>query len=160
MQISDIHSQALQLLNSDNSDYESAKLMPYCQDGIAYIQNLRIGANDPDVITQATTTYTTPINKPSDFFAFVPPKSNYPVIISDGKVKPTSSSFPQVTFKYAKSVPRVNYITDTFPLPDDFAGFVAQYISIRLQSDNSMDITQDNAILQADIQAFLKAKGG
>ena len=160
MNISDIHSQALQLLNSDNSDYDSAKLMPYCQDGIAYIQNQRISANDPDVITQATTTFASPINKPSDFFAFVPPKSNYPVIIQNGQIKTTSSSYPQVTFKYAQKVPRVNYVTDNFPLPDEFAGFVAQYISIRLQSDNSMDVSQDMTILQNDINAFLKAKGG
>lgn len=160
MQISDIHSQALQLLNSDNSDYESAKLMPYCQDGIAYIQNQRIAANDPDVITQATTTFASPITKPSDFFCFIPQKSSYPVIIDGGKIKTTSSSYPQVTFKYAQKVARVNYTTDVFPLPDEFAGFVAQYISIRLQSDNSMDVTQDINLLQADIQAFLKAKGG
>lgn len=160
MQISDIHSIALQLLNSDNSDYDTAKLMPYTQDGISYIQNQRIASNDPDVITQATTTFANPINKPSDFFAFVPPRTQYPVVVADGKIKTNSSSFPQVTFKYAKSVARVNYINDTFPLPDEFAGFVAQYISIRLQSDNSMDISQDTAILQADIQAFLKAKGG
>ena len=160
MQISDIHSQALQFLNSDNSDYESAKLMPYTQDGIAYIQNQRIAANDPDVITQATTTFASPITKPNDFFCFIPQKSSYPIIIDSGKIKTTSSSYPQVTFKYAQKVARVNYTTDTFPLPDEFAGFVAQYISIRLQSDNSMDVLQDINLLQADIQAFLKAKGG
>lgn len=159
MQISDIHSQALQLLNSDNSDYESAKLMPYTQGAIAKMQDLRIEVNDPNVITQATTTFTNPINIPSDFACTVPKGASYPIIQIDGKIKPTSSSFPQVTFKYAKTIPDVNYVTDVFPLPDYFAWFVAQYIKIQLELDNSMDVSQDVQLLQDRIDSYRKSRG-
>lgn len=161
MQISDIHNEALQLLNSDSSDYDSAKLMPYTNAGIAYVQSLRIAANDPEVIAQAVTTYSSPITKPTDFFSFVPQKSSYPVVLQDGKIKTTSSSFPQVTFKYSKGISRVSSVTDTFPIPDEYAYFVAEYIKTALKSDNNnIDVAQDLEILNADIQAFLKAKGG
>lgn len=160
MVISEIHAMALQLLNSDSSDYETGKLIVYCNDGILFVNNQRIQALDPDVITQTTTTYANPISTPTDFFTFIPQKSNYPVILAGGKITPTSSSYPQVTFKYAKKLPRVTTISDTFPMPDEFSGFVAQYISCRLQSDNSMDVTQDLSILSQDIQAFVKAKAG
>jgi hypothetical protein len=160
MLISDIHAAALQLLNSDNSDYDAPKLMGYTNDGILYVQNIRIQSNDPEAITQATTTFLAPIAKPVDFFAFVPPKSSYPVNFIGGQIVPINSSFQSVTFKYSRKANRVVSITDTFPLPDEFSGFVAQYISCRLQSDNSMNVTQDLNILQNDISAFLKAKGG
>lgn len=160
MLISDIHASALLLLSSDNDDYNSTKLMVYTNDAILFVQNVRIQALDPEVITQSTTTFSSPITQPTDFFSFIPQKSAYPIILRGGKIIPINNSFPSVTFKYSQKANRVSNVTDTFPLPDEFSGFVARYISCRLQSDNSMDVTQDMTMLQNDITAFIKAKGG
>lgn len=158
MQISDIHAQALQLLNSDSSDYDSPKLMVYTQPGIDYIQNLRIGASDPEVIKEIVITGT--IAKPSDFFAFSPPKSSYPINAIGNTISLAIGAPPSVKLRYTTKATKVTNASDTFPLPDEYAGLVASYISIRLQSDNSMNVTQDMTILANDTNALIKAKGG
>lgn len=158
MQIAEVHALALQLLNSDTGDYDSTKLMAYTNDGIAYINNLRIQANDPEVIKSVT--ITADITKPDDFFGFIPQKSAYPLSAIGTTISRLPGAPPSVVFKYSTKPNRVSNINDTFPLPDEYAGYVASYISIRLQSDNSMNITQDMTMLDRDTTAFIKAKGG
>jgi hypothetical protein len=158
MQISDIHALALQLLNSDTSDYDSAKLMTYTNPGIYYVQNLRVSSKDPEVIKELVITGT--ITKPSDFFAFFPPTSQYPVNAMGSTISLAVGAPPSVKFRYSTKVSRVNSSSDNFPLPDEYADIVASYISTRLQSDNSMNVQQDIDILDRDTNAFAKAKGG
>ena len=159
MLISDVHAQALQLLNSDTSDYPAEKLMPYTNDGINYINNLRIGAKDPEVVKQVT--ITTDIQKPSDFCSFVPPNSSYPLNAFGSTISRQPGAPPIVVFKYSTKVSRVSSAGDTFPLPDEYLGYVAQYIDIRLKEDNgNVDVTQLMNILANDTNAFIKAKGG
>jgi hypothetical protein len=158
MQISDVHALALSMLNSDLSDYDSTKLMTYTNAGIGYVQNLRIEGKDPLVKTQLTITGT--ISRPSDFFGFLPPSSAYPLIATGTNISLAPGAPPSVDFFYSQMAARVSNVTDAFPLPDEYSDFVAYYISIRLQSDNSMDVTQDLSILANDVNAFIKAKGG
>lgn len=158
MQISEIHALALQLLNSDTSDYDTTKLMTYTQPAIDYINNIRISAKDPETIKQITITGTIP--KPADFFGFVPQTASYPLLAIGNTISLAYGAPPSVVFKYSTKAARVGNPNDDFPLPDEYAGFVAYYISIRLQSDNSMNVTQDITMLNNDITAFVKAKGG
>lgn len=158
MLISEIHALALQLLNSDTSDYDTAKLMSYTNPGITYIQDLRIGAKDPEIKKSIVITGT--ITKPTDFFGYIPQQSSYPILASENTISLAPGAPPSVLLYYSVKCPRVTSPTDTFPLPDEYADFVASYISIRLQSDNSMNVTQDMSILQNDVNAFIKAKGG
>ena len=158
MQISDIHALALQLLNSDASDYDTTKLMSYTNAGISYIQNLRVGAKDPETIKQLVITAT--ITKPADFLAYSPATAVYPLIINGTTIERAPGAPPSVVLKYSTKATRVANQSDTFPLPDEYADMVASYISIRLQSDNSMNVTQDMSILANDTNALIKAKGG
>lgn len=158
MQINDIHVLSLSMLNSDSSDYDSTKLMTYTNAGLTYIQDLRIQAKDPTVITQLTVTGT--ITRPTDFFTFFPQTSSYPLLATGNTISLAYGAPPSVVCKYAQKIARVTSVTDTFPMPDEYADFVAFYISIRLQSDNSMNVKQDMSILANDTTAFIKAKGG
>lgn len=160
MQISDIHALALEMLNSDSGDYETSKLMSYTNDGISYINNIRIQARDPEVIKTLTlTAQSTP--KPSDFFGFMPPTSAYPVIAIGTTLEKAIGAPPTVAIKYSTKPLRVTGVSDDFPLPDDYAGYVAQYIKIKLKDDNNdTDVTQDLKLLNLDTDAFIKAKGG
>lgn len=153
--IADIHNLALQLLNSDTSDYDATKLLAYTNDGILFTQNTRIGANDPE--TMKTLAVTTPVSKPSDYLGLV---GIFPVDTTGTTITRLTGAPASVTIKYKIKLTRVTATSDTFPLPDEYMGFVASYISLRLQDDNSMDVTQGLTILKQDIEAFIKAKGG
>jgi len=158
--INDVYTDFLHMLNdSDTSDYPSTRVMPYLNDGIQFIQSVRIGARDPEVIS--TVTVTTPAAKPVDFFSFVPATAAYPIDASGSTLTRLAGAPSSVVVKYSKKVTRVTSTADTFPLPDEYAGFVASYANIRIREDNgNFDATAQMKILQSDIEAFVKAKGG
>jgi hypothetical protein len=160
MQINDVHAIALQLLNSDSSDYEPVKLMSYTNPGIFYINNLRIAAKDPETIKKLVVSGT--IDKPTDFFAFSPATASYPLIVNGNTIELSPGAPPTVSLKYTTKPAIVSNQADTFPLPDEYADMVASYIAIRLKKDNKQtkSVEWDFAILDRETNALIKAKGG
>jgi len=160
MQISEIHALALELLNSDTSDYEPTKLMSYTNPGILYINNIRVAAKDPETIKQVI--ITTPIIKPTDFLGYSPPTAAFPLVINNGMIERSPGAPPSVVLKYTIKPARVSKQADIFPLPDEYADMVASYIQLRLKrgNDDEISLKEDFDILDRETSALAKAKGG
>jgi len=142
----------------DIGDDDPGKLMAYTNPAISFINNSRVAARDPETIKQIV--IKDPIAKPDDFLAFSPPTAVIPVVITDGMVTRAPGAPPSVVLKYSIKVARVSNVNDTFPLPDEYADMVALYIMIRLKKDNNTPMAEELTILDRDVQAFVKAKGG
>lgn len=158
MQISDIHALALSFLNSDESDVEPGKLMSYTNPAILYVNNIRVGAKDPETIKSIV--ITAPITKPTNFLAYSPPTAVFPLNINGTMIERASGAPPSVVLKYSTKCPRVSNAADTFPMPDEYSDMVAFYIAIRLKKDNNKTQAEEMTMLDRDIQALVKAKGG
>jgi hypothetical protein len=158
MLVSGIIDLAAKRLDLDVDDYYTEVMILNINAAIARINNGLIKANDPEVIKQMTITGT--ITKPSDFFAFIPQKANYPLICEGNQIRMAYGAPPSVVFKYSTFKPLLTTVADTIPLPDYCISEIVDYVCIHINNDFEANVQQDVGLATSDETLLFSAKGG
>lgn len=158
MLVSGIIDLAAKRLDLDVDDYYTEVMILNINAAIARINNGLIKVNDPEVIKQMTITGT--ITKPSDFFAFIPPKAAYPLICAGNQISLAYGAPPSVVFKYSTFKPLLTSVSDAIPLPDYCISEIVDYVCIHINNDFEADVQQDIGLATSDETALFSAKGG
>jgi hypothetical protein len=109
-------------------------------------------------------TITGTITKPSDFFAFVPQKANYPLICEGNQIRLAYGAPPSVVFKYSTFKPLLTGTGDTILLPDYCISEIVDYVVLHYRDDIGEDdvarLAQSTNLYSSDESLLFSAKGG
>ena len=137
MKVSDLIPRIRDKIQDSGIEYTDSDVINYINEAIAYLSNLLISANDPNMVVEQEVKDQDTI--PNGFVKFA---GLFPLSPANGKFNITNGD-ASVSARYFCMKPAIALITDTVPFQDQYSTQLVNRASIIALNRNEFNVAQD-----------------